>query len=199
MNLLERGVVDGGQFQLFAQGDLLHSLTITLSTTLATIPFHFELITFRITISKVEPARRACECLQSERQKQLRQRKVSCSVWQPPSCGKWSSISLAAFSSSTWHLRKALMIMVMKTRQAMKMKRKIWKPGQHIESHDGLSRKSRTAGWGHWRGRDYDLFALCLHISEYSKDRISKQGVLHQLRGLYRHFSTLTWTKFVFF
>ena len=38
----------------------------------------------------------------------------------------------------------------------------------------------------------------CLHISEYSKDRISKQGVLHQLRGLYRHFSTLTWTKFGF-
>ena len=38
----------------------------------------------------------------------------------------------------------------------------------------------------------------CLRISEYSKDRISKQGVLHQLRGLYRHFSTLMWTKFGF-
>ena len=52
--------------------------------------------------------------------------------------------------------------MVMKTQQTMKMKRKIWKPGQHIESHDGLSRKSRTAGLGRWRGRDYFSLAICM-------------------------------------
>ena len=164
MNCLEKGSSEWWTVPTFCSGEFAPLLNHHIIHNTRNYPLPFWTYYIRITIIKVEPARRACGFLQSERQKQLRQRKVSCSVWQPPSCGKWSSISLATFSSSTWHLRKALMIMVMKTQQTMKMKRKIWKPGQHIESHDGLSRKNRTAGWGHWRGRDYHLFALCLHI-----------------------------------
>ena len=159
--------MDGGPFQRFARGDLLFNPHIFHNTRNNLLQYANCTFDIRITIIKVAPARRACGCLQSVRQKQLRQRKVSCSVWQPPSCGKgigndhqcprWDFDKLVILRNTSWIL--------MTTQQTMKMKRKTWKPGRHIESHDGLSRKNRTAGLGHWRGRDYDLFALCLHIS----------------------------------
>ena len=137
---------------------LLHSLTITLSITLATISY------ISITIIKVEPARRAYGFLQSERQKQLRQRKVSCSVWQPPSCGKGI---VNDYHCPWWDFHRLVILrnislILMTTQQTMEMKRKIWKPGRHIESHDGLSRKSHTAGLGRWSGRYYFSLAVCL-------------------------------------
>ena len=98
---------------------LLHSLTITLSITLATISY------ISITIIKVEPARRAYGFLQSERQKQLRQRKVSCSVWQPPSCGKGIVNDHQCPPRWDFEMLRNISLILMTTQQTKEVKRKI--------------------------------------------------------------------------